>query len=645
MPALSSNLADLLAVEPTELPTAAVGPLSTADVAMAVLALIGVICLVSLRRSARALGPFLFAMAMTSAAIILALKYGPSSLGLLHAVSRTIAITSALWALIGCAMSGPRSADPRRPLPAPSSMFFVGSLICGIGVTALLLLALLFATWSRVLGPENSIDLLSPSRAPDLLASIIKPDHLVDGLSSAGAVDLLALLVAALFWKIAAPRSHQPAVLLVLLALLVWWSSLMIPSGVGTPELTNRPTGTTRGLILAIQPAWWTWTFQMQFGFAVVLISAAVIQEWRYRSRRGRAWPDRLDDLLEPYSRWPAYIQVEAIIAAAILIVGVYQIVQPYPTAWQPGLANSLVSLAAGFTCLFLVYRRWSGNTAGLGIALVTLAAVALACLLATAIAPLESSADYARRIPILDNAVLVALAAAIVFWSWLTHFWDQQLLNGRPWTTAGRMIPPARRAAFLLSALAALVAFHMALWPRQVLATDASAARLTAGLGGLLLLAWITGRKAKREDSTADATFSVAFIIAAMVFLFVRIAPASRREWGWLIQYEAVVLGFACLPMLVVAELLDKTRWRSYSSPLWLLALLIVPMRVLILLLPSNRLPAEWVRPMVLAMLGAMYSFAGAREHRRAILVLGGVLLLAALTTFYRSYWKMILP
>ena len=601
------------------------GFLSSSDFLAGASALLGIVCLLLNRRLPRSLGISLFAGTMTAAAVVLSMEHGRSVAGEVHILSRTISVGAAVWAFFGWLTSGGGIDDPRRSLPKHSATFFAWSLTCGIAAAAMLLFVLVFSTWSRVLDPES----------------------LIERLSSAGAVDLLALLVAALFWRATSSRPHQPVVLLVLLALLVWWSGLMIPSGLGSLELANRPLSGMRSLIVAHQPAWWTWTFQLQFGFALLLASAAVIQEWRYRLRRCRAWPDRLDDLLEPYSRWPAYIQAEAVIAAAVLIIGVYQIVRPYPTAWQLSLANFLVSAVAGLICLFMVYRRWSGNTAGLGVSLVTLAAVAMACLLAIAVAPFDRSDDYARRIPILDNAVLFALAAAIVFWSWLTGFWDQQLLNGRPWTTAGRMIPFARRAAFLISALATLVAFRMALWPRQVLANinDGSPWRLAAGLGAMLLLAWITGRKARKENSTGDATFSVAFVIAAMVFLFVRIAPADRQEWGWLIQYETVVLSCACLPILVAAELLDKTKWRSFMAPLWLLALFIIPLRVLILLLPSNRLPAEWVRPMVLAVLGALYSFAGSRESRRAILVLGGVLLLAALTTFYRSYGKMLMP
>ncbi len=79
-------------------------------------------------------------------------------------------------------------------------------------------------------------------------------------------------------------------------------------------------------------------------------------------------------------------------------------------------------------------------------------------------------------------------------------------------------------------------------------------------------------------------------------------------------------------------------------SVPLWLLALLILPLRVLLQLLPTTRLPAEWIRPMALAILGALYSFAGSRENRRAILLLGVVLLLAALTTLYDSYGEVML-
>ncbi len=598
--------------------------LSMLDAAAIALVVIGVLCHLGRRRLGDGAGGLLFAGLTTAGIAMAVLGRHTEQADLLSRASQAAAALAALWSLLAWMNSGRPDRASKRPLPAPSRAFFVWALGCGTAAVTLVLQNLIRATGLRLLDPDAAFQQLS----------------------SEGLIDLLAVMLAALFWTATVSRPRQPVVLLLLTALMVWWSSLMIPAGeLATGFIGSRSSGSA-GRWHDLRPAWWTWTFHLQCGLAVALMGAALIQESRYRRRRNLAWPGELDNLLEPYPRWPAYIQAEAVIAAAVLILGVYQIVTPHHGSLPLGLANFILSMAAGLTCLFMTYRRWSGNTAGLGVALSSLGLVALACLIATLLVPQDSRTEYARRISILDNAVLFALAVAVAYWSWLTGFWEQQLLNGRPWTTAGRMIPFADRAAFLLSALAVLVAFRMALWPRQVLVVveDNTPGRMVVGLVAILLLSGITGRKAKRCDSSAEATLAVAFLIAAMAFVFVRIQPSQRQQWGWLIQYEAVVLSAACLPILVVAEALYRTRWRSFSGPLWLLALFIIPLRVLILLLPSNRLPAEWLRPGTLAILGTLYSLAGSRENRRAILVLGIVLLVAALTTFYRSYGKVIM-
>jgi len=598
-------------------------PSMTDSMAMAVVAA-GLLCYLWRRRIGEKAGASLFAGLTTAGAAILIVGQDVADLALIPRASQTAAALSALWGLLAWLRSGGTNRDSARPPPAECQAFFIWSLFCGTVTVALVVQALVRATGLRLL----------------------ELDAAFQRLSSEGLMDLLAVILAVLFWRATVSRPRQPVILLLLAVLAVWWTSLMIPTATASAVSVGPPDLGGATFWHDIWPAWWSWTFHLQIGLAVVLVAASLMQERRYRRRRNRAWPDRLDDLLEPYPRWPAYVQAESVVAAAVLILGVYQIVSPQRNVWLLDFANFAVSLSAGLTCLFMTYRRWSGNTAGLGVALLTLSLVALACLVSSFFVPQDVRADYARRIPVLDNAVLFALAVAIVYWSWLTRFWQQQLHGGRPWTTAGRMIPFADRAAFLLAGLAALVAFRMALWPRQIQVNveDNSIGRMAAGLLAIFLLSLISTWKARRTDSWTQATLAIAFLIAAVVFVFVRVPPAQRQTWGWLIQYEAVVLSALCLPLIVAAEALHRTKWRSFSTPLWLLALLIVPMRTLILLLPSNRLPAEWVRPMALAILGALYSFAGSRENRRAILVLGAVLLVAAVTTFYRAYGKSIM-
>jgi hypothetical protein len=576
----------------------------------------GMLCQFWHRRLPKGLGTSLFVCATTVGTAMAAYRHAWPQLHLVpetqarHLAALLAGIFAALWSFFGWLAARGRRQSTRTP--TSSATFFAWSLVSGIAAIVMIAYMLAFATWPRILNPPLP----------------------ADGVTAVGMWVLLFAILATLFWTSASPRPQQPVMLLALAALLVWWTGLMIPSGVGAYPSTARP-------IVSFQPMWWTWLFHIQCGFAALLVGAAVLQEWHYRARRRRAWPDRLDDLLEPYSRWNAYIQAEATIAAGVLVIGVFQIVRPFPIGWQLNLANFIVCTAAGATCMFMTYRRWSGNTAGLGIALVTLSVVALACLITMSF---TSAVEYAFRVPTLDNAVLCAMALMILHWNWLAGVWDQQLLNGVPWTTTGRMIPHTRRAVLLITALAALVAFHMALWPMQVASNvvDNSTGRQVAGIGVILALAVIAGWRARKTDSPSDALFSVAFIIAAVAFFFIRMPASAMR--GWLIQYEPLVLSSLCLPILLAAEGLHDTKWRGYSTPLWLLALLILPLRTLIRLLEPQRLPAEWIQPSTLALLGAVYLLAGRREKRRAVLVLGGVLMLAALTTFFRSYGRVII-
>jgi hypothetical protein len=609
------------------------GGFSPIDLFAAGIILAGISCQLLHRRMPPGLGTSLFVGATTVGAVTAAFHhrwpaadqmYWPAPAAT-YTLSRTTAVLCALWAffayLASCAERKGREApipNPQSPIrnpqsqlvASPSATFFAWSLVTAVAVVAVTAYVLIFATCSRLLNP----------------------DRFVETLPAGGLWNVILLLTATLSWAASASRRQQPTISLILTALLVWWTSLMIPSAVGTYQ-------STPAVLMPLQPVWWNWTFQMQFGLAAVLLIAAVLQEANYRMPRSRAWPDRLEDLRKPYSRWPAYTQTESVVAAAILLLGVFQIVRRGPPSWELAIANSAVSLVAGVACLFMTYRRWSANTAALGMALLTLAAVTLACALAPLLGSPPPAAAYAARLPVVYNAILFALAAMIALWSWLGRFWEQQLLNGVAWTTTGRMIPYTHRTAYLLTALGVLVAFHMALWPRLVssIVEDDSPGRLVAGISAILFLALITARNARQTDSAATATLGAAFLIAALLFVFIRLpAPVLR---GWITQHVAVVFSGLALPVLIAAEILQKTRWRCFSMPLWWMALLLLPVGALTKLLSSQRLPADWVRPVTFAILGTLYLFAGSREHRRAMLVLGAVLWLVALTTLYRFY------
>lgn len=562
------------------------------------------------RRLPAGLGTSLFVGLVSLAAGLSAYRQGPSFWNLYFACHITSALC-VLWAMIGWLSSlFARRSSPPQPRTTADT-FFAWAMVTGVCSAVLTVNTLVMLTLARVLNPSS---------------------HFVGMPTGMEWWDLAAMLMAALFWMVAGPRPQQPAVVLALLALLIWWSGLMIPPVRGGETASGWEW-------IALRPHWWNWEFQLQAGLTVLLVGAAVVQDLGYRNRRKRAWPDRLEDLIAPYGRWPMFIQIESIIAGAVLILGVYQIVSREPMGWPLAFAGFATALAAGVTALFMTYRRWSANTASLGIALLTLSGVLAACGLAALLGAVDRGETYADRIPVLFNAVLFALALAFVWWRWMARVWDQQLLDGVSWTTAGHLIPLARRASFIIAALAMLAAFQMALWPELVAASgdDNTRGRIFSGAAAIGLLTWITAREAVRTNSISKAALSIALAAACICFIFVRLPTSPMR--GWLIQYRAVVLAFLSLPILVMAEFLPRTRWRSFAPPLWTMALLILPAAAMLILLRPTALPTEWVRPLTLAILGALYSFAGSREHRRALLVLGIVLLVAAATGVYNSY------
>lgn len=595
------------------------GSFSLLHLLAAMLVAAGLVALVSQRRRASGAGVSLFLGGLTAAAALLAIEHDWPAAAASRwpaaaetaSVSTTLAVLAAVWSL---AATLTRRRDQRATLVGRSPIspaFAAWALVCGVIAAAITAYVMLAITTSRLLDAGRLVDLLP-------LTAIW---------------NIILLLLATLFWAVSGPRPRQPLAALVLTALLVWCTSLLIPSAVGTHRFVART-------LLPGQPIWWTWTLHLQLGLGLLLLIAALLQEVHYRRRRGAAWPDRLDDLLAPYSRWPGFIQTEAVIAAAVLLLGVFQIVQPGPPSWPAVVGNALASTIAGTTCMFMTYRRWSANTTGLAIALLTLAAVALACAFPEFYHRRTDATAYAERLPVLYNAALFALALMIAWWSWLARFWDQQLLDGFAWTTSGRMIPYAYRAAFLLAAVAVLVAFQMALWPRRVLPSveDNSPARMIAGTLAILMLAVVTARNARRLNSSATAAFGLAFVAAALLLLHIRLPAAAWK--GWMSQYDTVAYSGLALPMLAAAELLPKTRWRCFAVPLWWVAVVILPGGAMLeLLLSPERPAAEWIRPATFGLLSLVYLLAGSRRHRRAILVLGGVCLLAAATSAYRVY------
>jgi len=229
---------------------------------------------------------------------------------------------------------------------------------------------------------------------------------------------------------------------------------------------------------------------------AAAIVVGVGLREWRRRVRIWRTEPQRLT---EPMPRcaplhWAAM--------AASVLAGAAGLLRA-DAAWTP-IGVALAGIAAS-----VVGHRWrSTRVGGLGLLLVAESVV---------------TAGYAWCGP-SPAAALLGWAAAGVYLLWLARFWHQQLNDGRPWTTAGQMIPIARQlsyavaggefvvaAAWMLGGDAgpaggwvALVAGAVALVHGTMLVSDAERLRLDTGAG--------TGaRRDSRTSNTATWAASAA--------------------------------------------------------------------------------------------------------------------------------------
>lgn len=228
-------------------------------------------------------------------------------------------------------------------------------------------------------------------------------------------------------------------------------------------------------------------------GGAVSLVIAigVVVNDWRRRVRAWRIDPRRL---LTPA---PGHRYVFGAVVAGCVLTGAAGVVCVDSAVVPLGV------ILAGYAAL-VVGHRWCSNVVGaIGLTLVGEALV----LGATAWLPRGPANP------------LLGFALAGVFLLWLARFWTQQLCDGRPWTTTGRLIPAARNLSLLAVGGQVLAAAWLA----------GTASAVTAGvwsLSGALLLMLLHAaalvREAQRRGCAATA-------LAACVVLVAAVAPADQ--------------------------------------------------------------------------------------------------------------------
>jgi hypothetical protein len=360
-----------------------------------------------------------------------------------------------------------------------------------------------------------------------------------------------------------------------------------------------------------------TWVICFLLGSALILVAFTFISGWIEHRRRCGAWPDRLENLLEPAPLWPGFRHSAGILAATHLVVSCILIHHP---------AIFAVALLDGICMLVLASRRWEENLADSGLALITLAVVSLFMRFMPVPAYASPNAFFAE----IFNRAMMGLAVMTWVWYWLASVWTQQLDQGRAWTTTGRMIRIAERVGYLVATTAVLVAIHLAAWPKlkYVYITDMERFRWVEGLIGYGLLIGALLTSARRTRKTTLAWLALLAIASAFAFVLIRGPHFAITRW-WVLAWPLILAGFG-LVCLALAPLAQTSRTRQvFAEPLLLSGILFIPVLAVagievLRLKPELMLP--WLPLYTMCVLAVLYLLAGFRPGPRKLWVVAAL-------------------
>ena len=343
---------------------------------------------------------------------------------------------------------------------------------------------------------------------------------------------------------------------------------------------------------------------------ALVVGGFSALEGLAYRHRRARAWPDALEDLTAPPPPWPGFHYSVGIIGVGILVLTCVHIA----TIWATASA-----FLAGGALLAMVGRRWDESLADLGVGLVSIGIASLP-LVVLGSSEVPTWLWFAN----LFNALVVGLAVATALWHWLAGVWDQQLDDGRPWTTAGRLIRNARRVGYLCGATGVLVSLQLAFWPRfpKVEGLDDATSRWFWGLGADLLLI-LTLTYAARRTRKATLAWLAVFAVASLAsFVLIRLGDHPLPQW-WNRHWPLAMVVLAGIGLHLAVTAYRRARWRPFGEPLLLFGVLIGPAAGLAgATLAQLQNMSPWVPAATFAALACVYILAAVRPGPRAYLI-----------------------
>jgi hypothetical protein len=352
------------------------------------------------------------------------------------------------------ARGGAPRADSSRPLPASAEPFETAGSMAALPLRD---------TGSAVIFRSAALLCAVAAVALWLATGVSSPEG-----RRAALIDLGVLLAVASIGALWQVGRAEVWTLLVLL-----WSLVAL----GTPAAARLQAH--RGVLEALAP--------LLAATSLFVLLLAVWWVWR---RRRAAWLRRPERLLRlrGSSLFVHVLLMTLVLAVAALAAATLR--------WGELSPRSL--LMAAIACLGTAHRRQSGFAAEAGLLMLFAAFL-------TGVAAIGSS--------ILGMVTTCVILGGLALW--LSRFWTQQLLDGRAWTTTGRLVAPAEALAVALTLGAGAAAL--------VLAHSGPGMRIAGNPGLILLLAvcllyvlLLTADRGAKDTTDLAACVVVAIAAAA---------------------------------------------------------------------------------------------------------------------------------
>ncbi|MCG3131188.1 MAG: hypothetical protein FLDDKLPJ_01966 [Phycisphaerae bacterium] len=453
----------------------------------------------------RGVGLALIGASLTTAVLHAVLTPWPRTEALLERIAGSAAGAALSWSVIHAAT---RRADVRRrqgdgdassasELSVVAGYFLLGFGVCaGVGICVGLALR----------GVSLAAALSSPATAP--------------GISNvADAPSLWPSLLLLLATLLPAGVGVLPRVIPLWtgVAAALTWALDAVPSAL--------PTGEARYACLLTTLARWQFCATVLVA-AVTLLEGAALRRRNWSQARSAPWklsatPDSASAGLRTGCCVLALTSFLALAATMVL---------PVPAGWTCRAALPACAVCAilcGLSLLTHLNRSFGEGLAEIGLALISLGCAAVF----QSIVPARVGSPSARYAMVF-NALMAGFAFLTWLWGWLAGVWMQQLRDREAWTTAGRMIPLARRFSFACSCVTLLCGGLLALWPRfpGVASADDTLGRFAAGVGVNFFALLVFVGCARRGRRPVFHLVVGLGMMSLLGFVAVRMLPFSAR-------------------------------------------------------------------------------------------------------------------